>query len=197
MYLKEIIMKSKIMKIIRVATVAPIMALLTMLLLFFYRKSIFGNTINLFLSILFLTVLPLLAYPLQRFMPHYKDQGREGQRNLAIVFAVLGYLFGCISCFFSKAPITMWIIYLEYLLSGLLIFAFTKFFHRKASGHSCGVAGPIALMVTLGVPALIPGILLLALVCWASISMKRHTFGQLVGGTVIPIAVLILLVNII
>lgn len=57
-----------------------------------------------------------------------------------MIFAVAGYVLGCLVCLISGAPVSQWIIYLEYLLSGLLIFGCNKLLHRKASGHACGVA---------------------------------------------------------
>lgn len=39
-------------------------------------------------SMFFLGVLPLLVYPLQKYIPAYKDKWRERQRNLTIIFAV-------------------------------------------------------------------------------------------------------------
>ena len=82
----------------------------------------------------------------------------------------------------------MWLIYLEYLVSGLLILAFNKCFHLKASGHACGVAGPLALLIYFRVPVLIPGCFVLGFTWWASLHMKRHTPWQLLGGTLIPLA---------
>jgi len=33
-------------------------------------------------GLLFLSILPTLAYPLQKYILKYKDRGREGQRSL-------------------------------------------------------------------------------------------------------------------
>ena len=84
-------------------------------------------------------------------------------------------------------------IYLEYLISGVVIFFINKCFGFRASGHACGVAGPVALMVYFGIKALLPGVLVLALTFWASLKMKRHTAEQLLGGTAIPVGVLLLI----
>ena len=144
-------------------------------------------------AFLFLGLFPILAYPLQKYIPQYKDKGRDGQRNLAMIFSVFGYILGCSINLFFNAPLEMWIIYLGYLISGVCILLINKLFHLRASGHACGVAGPIMLLIVFGVPALIPGVVLLIIVWWASLIMKRHTFAQLVGGTAIPlIAVAIL-----
>ena len=82
--------KISIEKTIRIITLAPIMALIAISLLFALRPGEFYGAANYAVAILCLTVLPLLAYPLQPYIPRYKDQGRAGQRRLAIVMAVVG-----------------------------------------------------------------------------------------------------------
>ncbi len=188
-------MTAKLTKLIRVLTVAPLMAFFTLLTLFLCAPSCFNCSIALFLlSVFFLTVLPLLAYPLQPVIPGFRKKGREGQRNLAMLFANGGYILGCVVNFFTDAPATLWIIYLEYLFSGMLILIFNKVFKLRASAHACGIIGPGAMLFSFGVhPALAVSIVLWGAALWASLSMKRHTLPQFIGGSAIPIAVLIVL----
>ena len=79
-------------KIIRILTAAPIMATMALILLWIRTRDIFTNLPQLLLLLLCLGLLPLLAYPMQRFFPRFKDQGRNGQRHLAMIFAVGGYI---------------------------------------------------------------------------------------------------------
>ena len=183
-------MIQKLAKILRILTVAPIMALIMLVTLYIKDSEMFGGVIVFALSILFLTLFPLLAYPLQPFIKYYKNKGREGQRTLAMIFAVAGYLGGCLSALLMHSAKNMWIIYLCYLLSGALIILFNKLFHFKASGHTCGVAGPFAILVYFGQSIGYLGIIVLAIVWWSSLKIKRHTIWQLIGGTLIPISTL-------
>ena len=170
------------------------MALATLITLCIHDAEIFGGAYNFIIAILFLFILPVCAYPLQPFIPHFKDKGREGQRNLAMIFAVGGYVAGCITNLFLNAPVYLWMVYLDYLISGALIVIINKVFHLRASAHACGIVGPGALLCYLGVPvALIPTAILYFAAMWASIRMKRHTLWQFLGGAVIPLAVLIFL----
>ncbi len=188
-------MKQKITKIIRVLTVAPLMAFFTLFTLFLCSRYSFGNSVMLFLlSVFFLTVLPLLAYPLQPVIPGFRKKGREGQRNLAMLFANGGYILGCITNLFMDAPTVLWIIYLEYLFSGMLILIFNKVFKLRASAHACGVIGPGVMLFSFGIyPALAVSVALWGAALWASLCMKRHTVPQFIGGSLIPIAVLAVL----
>ena len=122
---------NKIHKIIRILTVAPFMAIVTLSLLLIFKAEIYPNIWYYLLSLFFLGFLPLLAYPLQKFIPFFKNEGRNGQRNLAIIFAVAGYILGCIIGLFASYTKGLWLIYLEYLLSGLGIAIVNQFFHLK------------------------------------------------------------------
>ncbi len=184
--------KINIEKIIRVITVAPVMAAVALSILFILRPGMFNGIADFVMALVFLTVLPLLAYPVQPLIPYFKDKGREGQRLLAIIMAVAGYIGGIIYALARPVSKELLIVYLVYLFSGILIFILNKVIKIKASGHACGVAGPVSYLVYfLGWYAL-AGIAVLALVYWASVRMKRHTLKQLIAGSVIPVAALVI-----
>ncbi len=178
---------------IRVITVAPIMALVMLLILYFRNPLIFGSFMEFLLLVLFLVVWPLLAYPLQPLIKPFKHKGREGQRTLALIFAVAGYLFGCLFAALLGAPRDVWFIYLSYMISGSLVALINKVFHFRASGHACGVTGPFMLLVYFGQPIGYIGIAVLALVWAVSLYMKRHTTAQFIVGALIPFAALAIL----
>lgn len=187
----------KYAKVIRMVTVAPIMALYTLYILHKLCPFIFKGTSHYFLSQIFLVVLPLLAYPLQPFLPKFRNKGREGQRNLAIIMAVLGYLLGIFSAICFNAPKELLLIYLIYIISGIGILIFNKVLKIRASGHACGVVGPILiLMYFIGIKAIV-NIVTIVLVYWSSLKMRRHTMLQLVWGSVIPVFAMIIAVSII
>jgi hypothetical protein len=178
--------KQRLAKFIRVATVAPVMALLLLVILYFTRAGFFGNTLNLILAIVFLVVLPILAYPLQPIVPGFKNKGREGQRSLAMWMASLGYVLGLLSAIFLPVSKFLLIIYLTYLISGVSLVLLNKVFKIKASGHACGVAGPIFSLIYFLGPWVLLGLLLLAAVFWASLNMNRHDKSELLIGTTVP-----------
>jgi hypothetical protein len=188
----------KLAYVIRVVTVAPIMALVMLLILYIKNPLFFGDTLTFILTVLFLVVLPLLAYPLQPLIKPYKDKGRDGQRTLAIIFAVAGYILGCISAFIFHAPRDVFTIYLSYFLSGLLVMLINKLLHFRASGHACGITGPFMLLVYFGQPVgYFIGVPVLIISWLSSLYMKRHTTAQFVAGAVIPFAALgiVVLIN--
>lgn len=129
----------KIYFTIRKITVAPIMAAIMLTAFFIFTPEIFQSAFMYVLSLFFLGILPMLAYPLQKYIPPYKNKGRDGQRTLAMIFAVSGYILGIVAGLLAHAPEETLLIYLEYLLSGMVILLFNKCFHKKISGHACGV----------------------------------------------------------
>lgn len=183
-------------KIIREITIAPIMAFVMLSVLYWYNPSLLGGLKFYLLPVFFLTILPISAYPLQRFIPKYKNEGREGQRNLAIVMAVLGYILSIISMLIFGATKAMQIIYITYFISGILVLIANKLLKVRASGHAAGATAPIAILIYFtGVKGIYGGFVL-ALVYWASIKMKRHTFFELIFGSIIAVAALAIAVAI-
>ena len=175
-------------KAVRVATTAPVMAAALVALLYYLRPGSFLNAAHAWLSVTFLSILPILAYPVSYLIPAVRRKGRDGQRSLAIVFSVIGYVSGCVLCFVFGGAMIEKLIFLTYTFSGALIALCSGVFHFKASGHACGVAGPIAALVCCLGPVWLLCVLLLAAVYWSSLMLRRHTLPQLLGGTIIPVA---------
>lgn len=171
---------------IRKITVPPIFAMAFLLTLYYIHPEYFMSIIQLICGLLFLGVLPLLGYPLQKYIPPFKDKGREGQRSLAMIFSVLGYMLGTISLYTFEASPELHIVYFEYLLCGIVIFIFNKVFRLKASGHACGITGPIVLFIDfkMFIPAIIGSLFVIPVII-SSVKTKRHTLAQLVGGCII------------
>lgn len=187
----------KSLKIIRIVTVAPIMAFLLYTLTFIFRREFFPSAWHYIYSVICLTVLPLLAYPLQRFIPPFKNKGRDGQRTLAIIFSVVGYLLCCLFGLIFDQPSELWLITLVYLFSGVCILISSKLFKFKISGHACGVLGPVFVLFYFGLyaPAII-GLFIAAFVYYASLASERHTLPELVGGSILPAILMLLFVRV-
>lgn len=173
--------------LIRLFTVPPLPALF--LSLFLSQKDPGFHTGA---TILFLTILPLLAYPFSQLIPPLRKKGRKGQRNCAVLFSVLGYIGCLLNCFLNHGTKFDWMVSITYLVSGALIALFTFVFHHPASGHAAGTAGPAFILLLYGG---IWGLAILAvpLVYWSSLTLKRHTLSQLLLGSLFPVSTIILL----
>ena len=175
-------MLREIAKLIRFVSVPPIVvaAELTVLLLF---EDVFPKTLDFWLALFFLGILPVLAYPLQRFIPAFRRGGQRMQRKLAFILSPIGYL-GAVICSILRGAIpNLLYISLVYLLSVILLILINTLTSFHASGHGCSIGGSIILpCLFLGGYAILPGLLLFGLVFWASVYLKRHTPGEFLLG---------------
>ena len=187
-------MNASAARIIRICTLAQLLAAVMLVFLYAAQPEIFGSLGGLLRQLLFLSLFPLLAYPVQPMIPSFREKGREGQRHLAMIFAFAGHLFDGIVNICVPSSRELILIGWVYLLSGIAILLCNRLFRLRASGHAAGVGAVIGLLVLTGHPRTLAVTLpLLFLVFWASIAAKRHTLPQLIGGTLIPIAWCVLL----
>ncbi len=181
-------MKTKIAKVISIITVVPFSALSLLTTVFLFKDTVFvGNSHWYGISILCLTVIPLSAYILKNFIPFYKNQGRRGERRLAFIMGIIGQVSGMITAFIFNAPKGVKIIFFAYFLSGLVLSSTNAIIKFKASGHACGVSGPLALLFYFFSYRIWPAVLILPLVFWARLQLKRHTIRELFSGTFIGV----------
>ena len=89
--------KRKLAKTIRIITIPPVLVSALLVILYFFRNEMF-RPLDLLMSIVFLAVIPTLAYPLQPIMPGFKGKGRDGQRKLAFVTTTLAYMGRYLFC---------------------------------------------------------------------------------------------------
>lgn len=180
-------MKQKVANLISVITVVPLVAFYTITLLFIKSTDAFNSNWWYIYSIFFLTILPLLAYPLQYFIPSIKKEGRKGERKLAFILAVISYVLGTALVFFLKAPKIVKEIFSAYLASGLVLSFVNKVIGLKASGHACGVSGPLTLLYILLGNNILWTAILIPVVFWSRINLGRHTIKELIIGTIVGI----------
>ncbi|MDR1240546.1 MAG: hypothetical protein LBK29_01540 [Oscillospiraceae bacterium] len=179
----------RVAKFFRIITLAPVVAFFLVSKLFFGDPACFGGTKNYVFSIIFIVIFPLLGYPLQLIMPKFK--GRENQRNLAILTAIIGYIFAVLYGFLFRVPKLLIIIFLTYFISGFGIIVSNKIFRIKASGHACGAVGSAVMCVYVSEisPMLcIINFCLISAVFWSSLKLARHNIWQLFLGSMVSVS---------
>jgi len=84
---------------------------------------------------------------------------------------------------FMKKPTRAMIgLYLSYLISALILAFVNTVLRFKASGHACGITGPIVAINFIAGIKMIYLALLIPLVMWARFVLKRHDTKQLLAG---------------
>lgn len=172
-------------KIIRVITVAPVWAAIMSSVLYFCTDGGYKNLLHYIMMLVFLTAFPLLPYPIS--LVWQKSERRSKQRSLAIIFSVVGYAAGLLFAIFGHGARCETTVYLSYLLSGCAIALSSFVIKKKASGHTCGISGPIAILCYYVSPWFVLGALAFVPIVSASLKMKRHTKGQLLAGALIGV----------
>jgi len=181
----------KLAKIIRIITVAPIMALMLCTILLLNNPQNYNGLWMFFVCIICLCIVPSLAYPIEK---KWHIIGRENTlderaatRKLAIIMSVIGYCLLLILVVLTHQPTVLVMMAITYALSGLFIFVFSVIIHVNPSGHACGFMGPVIFLcynISWWFALLTP---MLLIVSWSSLKLKRHTWAQLILGTIIPI----------
>lgn len=93
---------SRLAKAIRIITVPAILVTALIVTLYFTERYIFNTYVDAVSAIVFLGILPILAYPFQYAVPALRQKGRTCQRKLAFLFSLLGYTAGFIYGFAAK-----------------------------------------------------------------------------------------------
>ncbi len=175
-------MLQKFAKLIRFITVPPIIVTAELLLLFFF-EDVFPATLDFWLTLICLAVIPTLAYPLQKIVPAFRAGGQKMQRKLAFILSPIGYIAAVICSILRDAIPNLLYITVVYLVSVVLLLLINKLTPFHASGHGCSLCGSVFLpCLFLGWLAFIPGTILFGLSFWASVYLKRHTAREFLLG---------------
>lgn len=171
-------------KAIRVITVPPLLIGALLVILYFYPSGVFRSLSSLLHAVTFLAVIPALSYLVWAAIPSLRQRGRASQRKLAFVFSILGYLGGAVYALTADISRGLTIILLTYFVSVVLLTLINKLTVFRASGHGCGVTGPLILPAYFVSPLWIgPSLFGLLAVYVSSIVLKRHTLKELVAGS--------------
>lgn len=176
--------ENRIAKFVRVLTVPPLMAAALILTMRLSPAGVIDSTSVALLSLLFLALVPILAYPIAAAIKPLRDKGREGQRNTAFVMSVLGYTGAGVYGALSGLSAQVLFIYGTYFFSVALLLVCNKLLKLRASGHACSVIGPMLLIIYFVGGWSVP-ICLAAYGAsfWASLALKRHTLREYLLGT--------------
>ena len=175
--------KNFLAKIIRGVAIPPTFVVVLSIFMYFLHPTMFRHVGDLFAVIIALALVPALAYVLAPILPGFKNKGRKGSRTLAFITSAFGYTGGMIYAFTSGATADLKFIFGGYMLALVMLIIFNKVFKLKASGHACGILGPLLYAVYfLGIWWLIPCLAVGAAVVWASVYRKSHTPKELALG---------------
>jgi len=174
--------KEHFAKAIRIISAPSIVIIGLLLLLLLSNRRFFDSWIEVVISIIFLGVLPTLAYPIHRWIPSLYKMGRDGQREIAFILTTIGYSIAFFGALCFEVNENLLFVCMTYFLSVVLL-TITNRLHFKASGHASSFTGAMCFLVyAFGWKIFALCVSFSMLVGWSSVYLKRHTVSQLFAG---------------
>lgn len=149
---------------------------------FYNQKDVLQVLPAFFVSILFTAFIPysfiLYFYRAGRISDIYMPKRRE--RLIPLLIVNISVIAGFIILMFLQSSVILKTVYMIYLLGLPLISIVTVFY--KISFHSSYITMFSVIYLVLFGKWAMPLLLLVPLVGWARITLKRHTLGQVLSG---------------
>lgn len=173
--------KIKIAKLISKIAYAPILSVPAFFFINWFFLGLNDFIIIETVSLIFSTLLPTLSV---LAWSNYKrtdaDLSNKEDRTYPLLVVILSYFIGATVLYTLNAPSLATILMFCYFLNTLIVFFIN--FSWKISIHAMGVAGPTTILTfAFGYIGSLLG-LLLPLVMWSRISLKKHNMLQVLIG---------------
>jgi len=132
----------------------------------------------------------LIFIPLIFFAVMYKlgwvsdiDLSDRSQRPLYLVVFIIGLAIASAILYFLQVPLKFFV----YTFSGLVMTILTTIitFCWKISFHTAVTTSVVTAITILGGARYIPIFLLIPIIAWARVKLKKHTVSQVIGGFVV------------
>ncbi|MBI5460009.1 PAP2 family protein [Methanobacterium sp.] len=134
------------------------------------------------ISIFFVSILPIITSSLWIKKKNLEvDMPQREDRIYPLLLVILSYTIGVVVLYTLGAPLLTTVLMICYLTNTIVVLMISLYW--KISIHAMGIAGPATAIIYLfGWPGLLFS-LLVPLVLWSRLYLKRHTSAQLMVGT--------------
>jgi membrane-associated phospholipid phosphatase len=177
-------------EIISWAFFPPLVATVFFVFLIFWYAADFSEGLKWVTYIApFLIFLPLLFFAITYKLGWVDDldlTNRE-DRPLYLVVFIFSLVAALAILFFLQAPLK----FMVYTLSGLIMTIITTIItlYWKISFHTAVTTSVVTAITILGGLRFAPLLLLIPIIAWARITLKKHTLWQVIGGFLVALAV--------
>lgn len=186
--------KDRVANIVSTLSNAPLVALFMFLGLNYYFLSGADFITITLVTVCFAVAIPsIIAYSWIKNKNLELDMPNREDRLYPLFWILLSYLLGVIVLFIISAPSVITVLMFCYLSNTLVVLLISLFW--KISIHSVGIAGPVAFLIyVFGYPGLI-SLLLIPLVMWSRLFLRRHTCSQVIAGASLGLALTIVQIH--
>jgi len=182
--------KEKIAEIISTLFFPIINSIITFMLIIFFDKNITIKDQILFFSItiIFYIIIPMMSIMILKSLKKIEsfDIFEREKRIIPLTMTVISYFIGFfVFSNYFEAPLLLKSLMLCYAINTFIVLIIT--FWWKVSIHALGVSGPIVALHFFFGNIIIPFYLIILLVGYSRVILKRHTVAQVVVGSFIGV----------
>lgn len=163
---------------------APLVAIVIFITINYFLSTDGSWALYALTSAFFAGVVPIIiGFIWTRRKNIESDMPVKEDRFYPLLLVILSYIIGVVVLYLMGAPALTTVLMVCYLNNTTLVFLINL--HWKISIHAMGLAGPLtALIYLFGWTGLILT-LLLPVVGWSRVYLKRHTPGQVIIGSIL------------
>jgi membrane-associated phospholipid phosphatase len=172
------------------AILSPIGVSLPAILLvaLYHERNQLTAAINTGLTLFFLSVGPmiyiLVGVRLGKFTD--VDVSDRSQRSGPFIFGIISAFVGFLALSLIHGPKNLQTVLLLTIISGVIMMIITMWW--KISIHASALAGTATVLTALYGTVMLPTFILVALVGWSRVVLRRHTLAQVIAGSCLNIA---------
>ena len=191
--------KRSFAEFISIVAYAPIISIPAFAIINYFFLNLHDFIIITTITAIFAGFLPISLVYL--WIRNKKTNGRKIEldipertdRNLPLIMVIISYLIGAIVLYTINAPYITTILMFCYFSNTLIIFFINLYW--KISIHTMGVAGPIVALIYVLGPLGLLFALIIPLVMWSRLYLKRHTLLQVTMGALLGLILTTLQIN--
>ncbi len=148
------------------------------------------------ITLFFLSVGPLLFIIVGVRMGKLSDidVSRRSQRVGPFIFGILSASVGCLVLTLLNGPRNLQTIMIMTVFSGIIMMLITLWW--KISIHASSLGGVATMLTVLYGAIMLPLFVLLVLVSWSRVALRRHTIPQVIAGSLAGIVLTLVVLKI-
>lgn len=165
-------------------THAPLLSIPAFLSINYYFLNLKEFLLISFTSIFFSALLPMMTMVIWSKKKNVDiDIPARENRNVPLFIVILIYFLGFLVLIALNAPLLTSALMFCYFSNTLIVYFINKYW--KISIHSMGVAGPTTALIFAFRPVGFILGLILPLVMWSRVYLKKHTMNQVIAGAIL------------
>ncbi len=121
------------------------------------------------------------------------DVSRRSERAGPFLFGIISVTIGWLVLALMNGPKNLQTVLIITAVSGILMMLITL--RWKISIHASSLGGAATMLIVLYGAVMLPLFVLLALVSWSRVALRRHTIAQVVAGSLASIAISVVILK--